>query len=397
VIYYGKQSINQDDIDSVVNVLKSDFLTQGDKVTEFENDLANYCKVKYAKTVCNGTAALHLAYLALDLKKGDIVWTTSNTFVATSNAALYCGATIDFVDINPKTYNLSVDCLKEKLIQAKRDNKLPKILVPVHFAGQSCEMRDIFELSKEYEFKVIEDASHALGGEYLDKKVGSCAYSDMAVFSFHPVKMITTAEGGAIMTNNKQLNEKIELLRSHGITKDSARFVNQSDGDWYYEQQELGFNYRLTDIQAALGISQLKRLDSFVAKRREIAKQYFDNLDDNILPYQHLDTKSSWHLFIIKPSDRKETYIKLKEQGILTQVHYIPVVNQPYYQSLGYRIEQYPSTNQYYQNTLSIPLYYDLSKSDQNHVISSIKKYCNQIRVDDEVCFICNKNICFCD
>lgn len=365
MIYYGKQSINQDDIDSVVHVLKSDFLTQGNKVTEFENDLANYCKVKYAKSVCNGTAALHLAYLALDLKKGDIVWTTPNTFVATANAALYCGATVDFVDINPKTYNLSVDCLKEKLTQAKKDNKLPKIVVPVHFAGQSCEMKDILELSKEYGFKVIEDACHALGGEYLDKKVGSCEYSDMVVFSFHPVKMITTGEGGAIMTNNKQLNEKIELLRSHGITKDATRFGNQSDGDWYYEQQTLGFNYRLTDIQAALGISQLKRLDSFVAKRREIVKQYFDKLDNSVLPYQHPDTNSSWHLFVIKIKNRKETYNKLKKQSVMTQVHYIPVNTQPFYNK-----ESLKNSTAFYHHCLSLPIYVDLTNDEQHKVIN---------------------------
>ena len=374
MISYGKQSINQDDIDAVIGVLKSDSLTQGPKVVEFENDLAKYCKATYVKVVNNGTAALHLAYLAIGLEPGDIVWTTANTFVATANAALYCGATVDFVDIDLRTYNLSINSLKEKLMQAKKDNKLPKLLVPVHFAGQSCEMKAIWELSKEYGFKVVEDASHALGGEYLNKKVGNCEYSDMAVFSFHPVKMITTGEGGAITTNNKQLDEKIELLRSHGITKDVIKFDNKSDGDWYYEQQALGFNYRLTDIQSALGISQLKRLDNFVTKRRKIAKQYCDQLNDDILPYQHPDTNSSWHLFVIQTKNRKEIYQNLREQDIMAQVHYIPVVSQPYYQDIGYGIEQYPSTNQYYQNTLSIPLYYGLSDADQKLVVSSIRE-----------------------
>ena len=373
MISYGKQSINQDDIDAVVNVLKSDFLTQGPKVAEFENNLANYCDVTYAKAVNNGTAALHLAYLAIGLESGDIVWTTPNTFVATANAALYCGALVDFVDIDPKTYNLSIKSLKEKLIQAKKDNKLPKLVVPVHFSGQSCEMRDIWELSKEYGFKVIEDACHALGGEYLNKKVGNCEYSDMAVFSFHPVKMITTGEGGAITTNNKQLNEKVELLRSHGIIKDATKLNNQSDGDWYYEQQALGFNYRLTDIQAALGISQLKRLDSFVAKRREIAKRYLSELQGITLPYQHPDTNSSWHLFVIQVKNRKAIQQQLKGRGIGSQVHYIPVVSQPYYQDMGYGIEQHPETEAYYQNTLSIPLYYGLSSAEQKLVISSIR------------------------
>ena len=367
MISYGKQSINQDDIDAVVDVLKSDFLTQGPKVVEFENDLANYCEAKYAKAVNNGTAALHLAYLAIGLEQGDIVWTTPNTFVATANAALYCGATVDFVDIDPKTYNLSIDYLKEKLIQAKKDNKLPKLVVPVHFAGQSCEMKAIWKLSKEYGFKVIEDASHALGGEYLNNKVGNCEYSDMAVFSFHPVKMITTGEGGAITTNNEKLNEKIELLRSHGITKDATKFDNQSDGDWYYEQRALGFNYRLTDIQAALGISQLKRLDSFVSRRREIVKQYFDKLDNSMLPYQHPDSNSSWHLFVIQTEDRKATYKQLKTQGIMTQVHYIPVTSQPFYNR-----KKLKNSDDFYRHCLSLPIYVDLTDEEQLRVVSSL-------------------------
>jgi UDP-4-amino-4,6-dideoxy-N-acetyl-beta-L-altrosamine transaminase len=373
VIPYGKQSISEDDIDAVIDVLRSDYLTQGPKVAEFENDLANYCDSQYAKTVSNGTAALHLAYLAIGLKQGDIVWTTPNTFVATANAALYCGATVGFVDIDPKTYNLSIDYLKEKLIQAKKDNKLPKLVVPVHFAGQSCEMKAIWELSKEYGFKIVEDACHALGGEYLSKKVGSCEYSDMAVFSFHPVKMITTGEGGAIMTNDKGLDDKIALLRSHGITKDVSQFKNEGDGDWYYEQQALGFNYRLTDIQAALGISQLKRLDSFVVKRREIAERYLSELQNITLPYQHPDTSSSWHLFVIQVKNRKAIQQQLKGQGIGSQIHYIPVVSQPYYQDMGHNIKQYPVTDVYYQSALSIPLYCNFSSVEQELVISSIK------------------------
>ena len=365
MISYGKQSINQDDIDAVIGVLKSDSLTQGPKVVEFENDLAKYCKATYVKVVNNGTAALHLAYLAIGLEPGDIVWTTANTFVATANAALYCGATVDFVDIDLRTYNLSITSLKEKLIQAKKDNKLPKLLVPVHFAGQSCEMKAIWELSKEYGFKVVEDACHALGGEYLNKKVGSCEYSDMAVFSFHPVKMITTGEGGAIMTNSKDLSDKIELMRSHGITKDPSNFVNESDGSWYYEQQILGFNYRLTDIQAALGISQLKRLDSFVEKRRAIAKQYCDQLNDDILPYQHPDTNSSWHLFVIQTKNRKEIYQNLREQDIMAQVHYIPVNHQPFHNA-----KILINSDVFYQYCLSLPIYVDLTVDEQKKVIS---------------------------
>jgi UDP-4-amino-4,6-dideoxy-N-acetyl-beta-L-altrosamine transaminase len=367
MIPYSKQSINQDDIDAVVDVLKSDFLTQGPKIIEFENDLASYCKATYAKVANSATAALHLSYAAIGLKQGDIVWTTPNTFVATANAALYCGASVEFVDIDSKTYNLSISCLKEKLVKAKKDNKLPKLVVPVHFSGQSCEMKDIWILSKEYGFKVIEDASHALGGEYQDKKIGCCEYSDMTVFSFHPVKMITTGEGGAIMTNNRDLEEKIALLRTHGITKNSKNFKNVSDGDWYYEQQALGFNYRMTDIQAALGISQLKRLDSFVEKRRKIARCYLSELKELILPYQHPDTNSSWHLFVVKIKDRKAVYQKLKSQEIITQVHYIPVNQQPFFDQ-----EQLKNGADFYNHCLSLPIYVDLTNQEQLKVINNL-------------------------
>jgi len=364
---YGRQNINQNDIDAVVKVLQSDFLTQGPKVIEFEENIASYCGVKYAKTATNGTAALHLAYLAIGLKKNDIVWTSPNTFVATANAALYCGATVDFVDIDIETYNISIEALRAKLVQAKKENKLPKLVVPVHFAGQSCEMKDIWDLSKEYGFKVIEDASHALGGEYLDKKVGNCEYSHMATFSFHPVKMITTGEGGAITTNDKDLDEKIKLLRSHGIIKNSEMLKHKTDGDWYYEQQDLGFNYRLTDIQAALGISQLKRLDSFVEKRREIANKYINELKNVGLPHQHLDTNSSWHLFVIKTKDRKEVFERLKNQGIMTQVHYIPVTKQPFYSH-----KKLENSENFYQHCLSLPIYVDLLNEEQLKVINNL-------------------------
>jgi len=367
MIGYGRQSIDQSDIDAVVDVLKSDFLTQGNKISEFEESLASYCQAQYAKVVSNGTAALHLAYLAIGLKKGDIVWTVPNTFVATANAALYCGAQVDFVDIDAKTYNLSIEALKAKLVQAKKDNQLPKLVVPVHFAGQSCEMREIWALSQEYGFYVIEDACHALGGEYLDTKVGSCKFSHMAVFSFHPVKMITTGEGGAITTNDKDLDDQVALLRSHGITKNQTQFKKPSDGDWYYEQQALGFNYRLTDIQAALGISQLKRLDDFVAKRREVAQYYLANLEGAMLPYQHPDTNSSWHLFVIRVEDRKSIYQQLKSQEILAQVHYIPVNEQPFYHRLVL-----PNSANFYQHCLSLPIYVDLSVDDQNRVLNAL-------------------------
>jgi UDP-4-amino-4,6-dideoxy-N-acetyl-beta-L-altrosamine transaminase len=367
VIPYNKQDINQDDIRSVVDVLQSEFLTQGKQVPLFERDLSSYCGVKYAKVVNNGTAALHLAGLAIGLKKNDIVWTSPNSFVATANAMAYIGAKVEFVDIDPKTYNMSIENLADKLAHAKKNNKLPKLVIPVHFSGQSCQMKDIWMLSQEYGFKIIEDACHALGGKYLDQKIGSCQYSDIAIFSFHPVKMITTGEGGAIVTNNKKIDEKIELLRSHGITKDKRKFINENDGDWYYEQHALGYNYRLTDIQAALGISQLKRLDSFVEKRKEIAERYFNELENVILPYQHPDTCSSWHLYVIKIKNRKEVYQRLKLKGIMTQVHYIPINKQPFYMD-----KKLDNSSSFYHNCLSLPIYVSLSSQEQSRVIKGL-------------------------
>lgn len=367
MIYYGKQNISQDDIDAVVEVLQSDFLTQGPKLVEFEDELKKYCNVKYVKAVSNATSALHIAYLAIGVGKGDLVWTSSNTFVSTANAALYCGANIDFVDIDPETFNMSVQHLEEKLIKAKKDNKLPKLVVPVHFSGQSCEMKKIWSLSQEYGFKVIEDASHALGGKYLNKQVGSCEYSHMAIFSFHPVKMITTGEGGAITTNDQELDYRLSLLRTHGITKDASKFRNESHGAWYYEQQSLGYNYRLTDIQAALGLSQLKRLDSFVKRRKEIADFYQNNLKNVSLPYQHADTKSSWHLFVVQVNDREEVFNKLLKRGVQTQVHYIPVNNQPFY-----NYEKLENTENFYKNCLSLPIYFDLKDDECAKVVESL-------------------------
>ena len=364
MISYGKQNIDESDISAVIDALRSDYLTQGPKTIEFEHELSRYYGAKYTKVVSNGTAALHLAYLAVGLSKNDRVWVTPNTFVATANAALYCGAVVDFVDIDSKTYNISIDHLKEKLVRAKRNGVLPKLVVPVHFAGQSCEMKDIWELSKEYGFKVIEDSCHALGGEYRGNKIGSCEYSDMSVFSFHPVKMITTGEGGAISTNCERLDQRVEILRSHGITKESNRFIRDIDDKWYYEQQCLGFNYRMTDIQAALGISQLKRLDSFVSVRREIAGRYMEALDSDVLPYQHCDAKSSWHLFVVNLDDRKRMYDKMRQEGIASQVHYIPIPMQPFYDR-----EVPKNSNTFYQRCLSLPIYADLKLSEQRKVI----------------------------
>ena len=366
MINYGKQNINQDDIDAVIDVLKSDFLTQGPKVQEFENDLQTYCGAKHAKVVTNATSALHLAYLAVGLKKNDLVWTSPNTFVSTANAALYCGAKVDFVDIDPSTYNMSVLALKDKLKKAEISGELPDLVVPVHFSGQSCEMKEIWELSKKYDFKVVEDASHALGGEYMGRKVGNCEYSHICVFSFHPVKMITTGEGGAITTNDENLDESISILRTHGITKDKTKFDEESHGAWYYEQQALGFNYRMTDLQAALGISQLKRLDKFVAKRREIANYYLNNLEPAYLPYQHPDTNSSWHLFVIQVHNREKTYQDLVNKGIQTQVHYIPVSMQPFQKK-----QTLPYCEEFYKKCISLPIYYDLTSKEYKKVVSS--------------------------
>ena len=364
---YGKQYISDEDVANVSETLKSDFLTQGPKVPEFENAISRYVGAAYSSAVSSATAGLHLGCLALGVGKGDIVWTSPNTFVSTANAALYCGATVDFVDIDPNTYNISVDCLKEKLVQAKKDNKLPKLVVPVHFAGQSCDMEAIWELSKEYKFKVVEDASHALGGKYKGEKIGNCKYSDMSVFSFHPVKMITTGEGGAVTTNSKSLDEKVSLLRTHGITKDPSQFNSKSHGDWYYEQQSLGYNYRLTDIQAALGISQLKRLDSFVLKRKQIAEFYLQNLDQKITPKQLSDTNSSWHLFVIQVSNRQKIFQRLKNSGIQPQIHYIPVNSQPFY-----NCKTLPNCEIFYEQCLSLPIYYDLTMEQCEQVVSCI-------------------------
>lgn len=366
-IPYGKQSIAQADIDAVVEVLKSSHLTQGPRIEQFEQAISNYCGVKHTKVVCNGTAALHLAYLAVGLKSGDLVWTSPNSFVATANAALFCGAKVDFVDINPKTYNMSVECLEQKLIQAQKDNKLPDLVVPVHFAGQSCEMEKIWQLSQQYNFKIVEDACHALGGEYQGKKVGCCQYSHAAVFSFHPVKMITSGEGGAIVTNDKEMDYKIEVLRSHGIAKDDNKFQKIPDGGWYYEQQALGFNYRLTDIQAVLGISQLKRLDEFVARRREIADTYNKELKNVVLPYQHPDTNSSWHLYVIQVENRKEVYDLLKANNIYVQIHYYPINQQ-----LFYNREPLNNVRNYYNNCISLPIYFQL---ENNKLLEIVKKF----------------------
>jgi UDP-4-amino-4,6-dideoxy-N-acetyl-beta-L-altrosamine transaminase len=381
MIPYGRQDINQADIDSVVYVLQSDFLTQGPQVPLFEKTVAEYCGSDYAVAVNSATSALHIACLSLGLGKGDWLWTSPNTFVASSNCGLYCGAKVDFVDVDPQTYNLSAEELERKLIQAKQDNKLPKIVISVHFAGQSCDMKKIHSLSQEYGFSIIEDASHAIGGKYLDKPIGSCQYSDITVFSFHPVKIITTAEGGVATTNSKTISEKMQLLRSHGITRDQTLMSKKSDGDWYYQQTTLGFNYRMTELQAALGVSQMNRLDEFIVKRHSLQKRYDQLLSGLpiITPHQSRFSHSALHLYPIQidikniEKDREQIFNALRESNIGVNVHYIPVHTQPYYLEMGFKFGDFPVAESYYSKTISLPLFSQLSFDDQNVVVSTLK------------------------
>ncbi len=382
MIPYGKQHINQADIDSVVTTLKSDFLTQGPQVPFFERIVSSYCKAEYAVAVNSATSALHIACLALDLREGDWLWTSPNSFVASANCALYCGAKIDFVDIDKKTYNLSALKLEQKLIQAKHDNKLPKIVIPVHFAGQSCDMKKIHSLSIEYGFKIIEDASHAIGGKYFGKPVGSCQYSDITVFSFHPVKIITTAEGGLATTNNEKLANSMDLLRSHGVTRNSALMTKKSQEDWYYQQIDLGFNYRMTELQAALGVSQMDRLDEFITRRHVLQKKYNLFLDDDriIKPYQRQDCYSSFHLYPIQINlnrinkSRQEVFDQLRKKGVGVNVHYIPIHTQPYFQQFGFSEGDFPNSEAYYKQAISLPLHPAISDELQDEVIDITNK-----------------------
>lgn len=386
MIYYGKQSIDEADIQAVEEVLRSDFLTQGPAIEKFERSVAAYCGVKYAVAVTNATSALHIACLAAGLGKGDILWTSPITFVASANCGLYCGASVDFVDIDEKTYNMSVDALEDKLRQAKKENRLPKIVVPVHLAGQSCDMRRIRELSETYGFTVLEDASHGVGADYLKTKVGSCTFSDMAVFSFHPVKIITTGEGGMVLTNDKTLYERLILYRSHGITRDPAKMTYEADGPWYYQQIALGFNYRMTDMQAALGYSQMTRLDAFVARRRELAARYDELLKDMPLttPYVLEGANPSWHLYIVRvdfsrlTKTKKQVFEEMKVQGVALNLHYIPVHTQPYYQALGYRSEDFPNAMTYYAEAFTLPLYYRLTEQQQAEVVNALENALNK-------------------
>ncbi|OGT36768.1 MAG: UDP-4-amino-4,6-dideoxy-N-acetyl-beta-L-altrosamine transaminase [Gammaproteobacteria bacterium RIFCSPHIGHO2_12_FULL_38_14] len=376
MIPYGRQHVDEADTQAVVEVLRSALITQGPVADKFEHAIASYVQANYAVSVCNATAALHLACRALELGAGDILWTSPNTFLASANCALYCGASVDFVDIDPVTYNMCPNALEEKLREAKKNGRLPKIVIPVHFSGASCDMEKIGRLAKQYGFFVIEDASHAIGADYQEKKVGSCLYSDIAVFSFHPVKIITSGEGGMAVTNQRGLYEKIKLLRSHAMTRNQEHMDKPSEGIWYYQQIALGYNYRLTDIQAALGLSQLKKLDFFVNRRRQLAKRYYEKLKNLPiqLPSEQQLASSSWHLYVIQVDNRAHVFDELRKAGIGVHVHYIPVHTQPYYRSMGFKIGDFPNAERYYSKAITLPLFYELSDEQQNFIIEALSK-----------------------
>lgn len=382
-IPYGRQLISEDDIKAVVDVLNSDFLTQGPAVPAFEQSVSDYCGSKHAVAVSSATAALHLACLALGVGKGDIVWTSPITFVASANCALYCGASVDFVDIDARTYNMSVDQLKAKLESAKQEGRLPKVVIPVHLCGQPCDMERIHELGNEYGFNIIEDASHAIGGKYQGESIGNCRFSDITVFSFHPVKIVTTAEGGMAMTNSHALAAKMALLRSHGVTRDPELMTGEADGDWYYQQVDLGFNYRLTDIQAALGVSQMLKVNEFIEKRHSLAHQYNELLSELplTLPWQDSNGYSSFHLYVIRlhlgkiKKTRKEVFSLLRLAGIGVNIHYIPVHTQPYYQAVLLNSdESYPAAESYYEEAISLPLHPGLTDDELMRVAESLRE-----------------------
>jgi UDP-4-amino-4,6-dideoxy-N-acetyl-beta-L-altrosamine transaminase len=383
MIPYGKQDIRQDDIDVVVKVLKSDFLTQGPCVPKFEEEVSKYCGAQYAVAVTSATSALHLACLSLGLGSGDWLWTSPVTFVASANCGLYCGAKIDFVDIDPGTYNLCPKALKKKLVQAKELGKLPKVVVPVHLCGQPSDMKAIHALSEEYGFKIIEDASHAIGGKYLNEPIGNCKYSDITVFSFHPVKIITTGEGGIALTNHSKLAKRMSLLRSHGITRDPNQMTHEADGEWYYQQIDLGFNYRMTDMQAALGASQLERLDTYVSRRHEVATRYNQLLKNLplVAPYQSNDGYSAYHLYVIRLKTRskhKQVFEYLTKNGIGVNLHYIPVYHHPYYEAMGFKKGCCLEAENYYHEAISLPMYPTLSKVEQDTVVAVLHEAFNQ-------------------
>ncbi|QFU12858.1 UDP-4-amino-4,6-dideoxy-N-acetyl-beta-L-altrosamine transaminase [Stutzerimonas frequens] len=382
MIPYGRQDITQADIDAVVSVLQSDFLTQGPMVPRFEQSVAQHVGASHALAMNSATSALHVACLALGLGNGDWLWTTPITFVASANCGLYCGAQVDFVDIDPQTYNLCPRALARKLEQAERDGKLPKVVVAVHLCGQPCDMLAIHALAQRYGFKIIEDASHAIGGKYQGGFIGNCRYSDITVFSFHPVKIITTAEGGMALTNDAELAARMELLRSHGITRDPAQMTHESDGPWYYQQIDLGFNYRMTELQAALGVTQMERLDQYVARRHQLARRYDDLLAGLPVttPWQHPDSYSGLHLYVIRlqldkiGKTHRQAFEALRELGIGVNLHYIPVHTQPYYQRMGFGSGDFPEAERYYAEAISLPMFQTMSEAQQDEVVAAVRK-----------------------
>ncbi|MCB0394706.1 MAG: UDP-4-amino-4,6-dideoxy-N-acetyl-beta-L-altrosamine transaminase [Bdellovibrionales bacterium] len=385
-IPYGRQYIDADDIEAVVETLKSDFLTQGPKVPEFEAAISNYVGSNFTVAVSSATAALHIACLALDVGPNDWVWTSPISFVASANCAIYCGAKVDFVDIDARSFNLCPIRLKEKLEKAKLEDKLPKVVIPIHMAGSAPDLSAIHELSKEYGFKVIEDASHAIGAKMQNSKVGACEYSDITVFSFHPVKIITTGEGGACTTNNKNLANRMQRLRSHGITRNQDEMTEASHGPWYYQQVELGFNYRLTDLQAALGISQLKKIENAVARRNQIVSRYNNEFESHVVtPLIPSMGRSAFHLYIVQLDEemtntkKSKLALTLRENGVGSNLHYIPIHTQPYYRQFGFKLGDYPISESYYRRALSLPLFPSMTEEQITHVIQTFKKSISEL------------------
>lgn len=381
MIPYGRQDISQADIDAVVAVLQSDFLTQGPQVPRFEQAVAEYCGASHALAVNSATSALHIACLALGLGQGDWLWTTPITFVASANCGLYCGAQVDFVDIDPRTYNLCPQALERKLVAAQAAGRLPKAVVAVHLCGQPCDMAAIHALGQRYGFKIIEDASHAIGGKYRGEPIGNCRYGDITVFSFHPVKIITTAEGGMALTKDAALANRMALLRSHGITRDPQQMTHDPDGPWYYQQIDLGFNYRMTELQAALGFSQMTRLDDYVARRHKLARRYDRLLADLPLttPWQHPDGYSGLHLYVVRlqlnriTHTHRQVFDALRAQGIGVNLHYIPVHTQFYYQQMGFKTGDFPESERYYTEAISLPMFQTMSEEQQDEVVAALK------------------------
>lgn len=376
-IPYGRQNINNDDIDAVIEVLQSPYITQGPAIGHFEESVREYCGAKYALALSSGTAALHISMLALEVGKGDVVWTCPISFVASSNCALYVGATIDFVDCNPQTGNIDIALLQDKLKKSEAEERLPKAIVVVHFSGRTCDMQEIFKLSERYGFKVIEDAAHALGASYASgEKVGCNKYADITMFSFHPVKSITTGEGGVLTTNNKEIAETIAMLRTHGITRDADKMHGEPHGPWYYEQTMLGYHYRITDIQAALGKSQLRRLDDFIAKRRSIAEYYNNALSGLPITLPSPDKNSAWHLYVIHVagSIRKRVFEFMRESGVGVNVHYIPIHLQPYYQSLGFEKGDFKNAEKFYEGAISLPIFPLIKDEELEYIVEKLQE-----------------------